>query len=278
MHLEFPKTPKRLTPAEQKLLEYIEGNREEFLFMTIGQLAVKLEVSEATISRFARHLGCQDFKQLKSIVIEQNHLEGPAGKLAGTLFVAGGDENTFETANYLRQQMLYLEKTVQHLDAQVFDRAVSEILSAKRIWIHAKSASASLGQLLYFRLRRLGLSVAQFPSGGTEMLEGLAQAKEGDLVIFFGFSKVSWEGQVILDCKKSAGYSTLCFTGRLHAPKEEQADVNLYVYRGEMRENHSMTAAVALIDALVVSVSQKMGANSAENLQKIHKMKKRYRI
>ena len=275
MHLEFPKTPKRLTPAEQKLLEYIEGNREEFLFMTIGQLAAKLEVSEATISRFARHLGCQDFKQLKSIVIEQNHLEGPAGKLAGTLF-AGGDENTFETANYLRQQMLYLEKTVQHLDAQVFDRAVNEILSAKRIWIHAKSASASLGQLLYFRLRRLGLSVAKFPSGGTEMLEGLAQAKEGDLVIFFGFSKVSWEGRVILDYKKSAGYNTLCFTGRLHAPKEERADVNLYVYRGEMREYHSMTAAVALIDALVVSISQKMGANSAENLQKIHKMKKRY--
>ena len=79
MHLKFPVTPEKLTPAEQKLLEYIEGNREEFLFMTIGQLAAKLEVSEATISRFARHLGCQDFKQLKNIVVEQNHLEGPAG-------------------------------------------------------------------------------------------------------------------------------------------------------------------------------------------------------
>ena len=81
-----------------------------------------------------------------------------------------------------------------------------------------------------------------------------------------------------MDYKKSASYNTLCFTGRLHAPKGEQADVNLYVYRGEMREYHSMTAAVALIDALVVSISQKMGANSAENLQKIHKMKKKYWI
>ena len=44
MHLKFPVTPEKLTPAEQKLLEYIEGNREEFLFMTIGQLAAKLEV------------------------------------------------------------------------------------------------------------------------------------------------------------------------------------------------------------------------------------------
>ena len=110
------------------------------------------------------------------------------------------------------------------------------------------------------------------------MMEGLAQAEENDLVIFFGFSKVSWEGQVILDCQKTAGYRTLCFTGRLHAPKEEQADVNLYVYRGEAGEYHSMTAAAALVDALVVAVSERLGADGAKNLQKIHKMKKRYRI
>ena len=99
MHLEFPIRPERLTPAEQRLLEYIEGNREEFLFMTIGQLAAKMGLSEATISRFARHLGCQDFKQLKNIVIEQNHLEGPAGKLAGTLFTGNGEE-PFQAAEY----------------------------------------------------------------------------------------------------------------------------------------------------------------------------------
>ena len=162
MHLKFPVTPEKLTPAERKLLEYIEGNREEFLFMTIGQLAAKLEVSEATISRFARHLGCQDFKQLKNIVIEQNHLEGPAGKMAGTLFT-DGSESSFQAANYLRQQMFYLEKTMQQLDEQTFDAAIGEILSARRIWIHAKSASASMGQLLFFRLRRLGLPVVENP-------------------------------------------------------------------------------------------------------------------
>ena len=89
MHLQFPQISDKLTPAEHRLLEFIEGNREEFLFMTIGQLAKRMNVSEATISRFARHVGCQDFKQLKGLVIDQNHLEGPAGKLAGTLLTSG---------------------------------------------------------------------------------------------------------------------------------------------------------------------------------------------
>lgn len=277
MHLEFPIRPERLTPAEQRLLEYIEGNREEFLFMTIGQLAAKMGLSEATISRFARHLGCQDFKQLKNIVIEQNHLEGPAGKLAGTLFTGNGEES-FQAAEYLKKQMLYLEKTMQNLEPQVFLQAVETILSAKRIFIHAKSASASMGQLLFFRLRRLGLPVAQIPSGGTEMMEGLAQAGEDDVVLFFGFSKVSWEGKVILDCRKTAGYKTICFTSRLLAPREEQADINLYVYRGEEKEYHSMTAAAAVVDALIVAISERLGADGAKNLQRIHRMKKKYRI
>lgn len=277
MHLKFPMMPERFTPAEQKLLEYLEGNREEFLFLTIGQLAAKMDVSEATISRFARHLGCQDFKQLKNIVIEQNHLEGPAGKMAGTLF-SRGSENTFQAAGYFSQQIFYLEKTMQHLDVQEFERAVSEMFTARRIWIHAKSASASLGQLLFFRLRRLGLSVLQFPSGGTEMLEGLAQVKEGDLVIFFGFSKVSREGRAILECQEEFGYHTLCFTGRLRAPRDEQADVNLYVYRGEAGEYHSMTAATAMVDALVVALSERLGADGAKNLQTVYKLKKKYRM
>ena len=277
MRLKFPKTPEHITPAEQRLLEYVEGNREEFLFLTIGQLADKMNVSEATISRFARHLGCRDFKQLKNIVIEQNHLEGPAGKMAGTLFTKGS-ETAFQAMGYLKQQMFYLEKTMQYLDTQTFENALKEMLSARQIWIHAKSASTSLGHLLFFRLRRLGLPAAQIPSGGTEMLEGLAQAKKGDLVVFFGFSKVSWEGRVILDCQNHIGYRTLCFTGRLRAPKEEQADVNLYVYRGETGEYHSMTTAAAMVDTLIVALSERLGADGAKNLQKIHKMKKKYRI
>ena len=42
---------------------------------------------------------------------------------------------------------------------------------AKHILIHAKNASASIGQLLFFRLRRLGLHVSLVPSGGSEVLE-----------------------------------------------------------------------------------------------------------
>lgn len=273
MQFQFPAEPGEFTKAEQRILEYIGSHTEEFLFLSIGQLADRLGVSDATVSRFARHVGCRDFKELKGVVVRQNTDEGPAAKMAGTLLRESG----FQVGNWLVQQQLCLRKTLEQADAAEFDRAVQALLDARRVLIHAKSASACLGQLLLFRLRRLGVAVSLLPSGGTEVLEGLAQAGAGDLVVLFSFAKISFEGRMILDCRKDAGYRVLTFSSRLYTPKEEQADINLFVYRGEAREYHSMAAPAAMVDALVVALSEKMGAASAQQLSRLHRMKENYR-
>lgn len=77
-----------LTRAEQKILEFINTNQDTFLYLSIGQLAQALDMSDATVSRFARHVGCRDYKALKALVMEQS--AGPAAKMAGTLGREGG--------------------------------------------------------------------------------------------------------------------------------------------------------------------------------------------
>ena len=108
------------------------------------------------------------------------------------------------------------------------------------------------------------------------MLEGLAAAKEGDLVILFGFSKVSREGKVILEHAKNAGYRTLLFTGRLHPAVGPRADINLFVWRGEENEYHSMSAPAAVVDALVIAVSDARGIAAARALNEVRGLKESY--
>ena len=203
MELQLSVPPEELTRAEQKILDFINTNTDSFLFLTIGQLAQRLDLSDATVSRFARHAGCRDFKALKARVLEQ--ATGPAVKMAGTL----RQEASFSPAAWLEQQQACLEKTAEQLSPEAFDQAVQAILAARRVWIHGKNASGALAQLLHFRLRRLGLPVTLLPAGGSELMEGLAQAGEWDLVILFSFSKLSREGKVILEHSRAAGYRTL---------------------------------------------------------------------
>ena len=88
MELRLAIPPGELTRAEQKILDYINTNTDTFLFLSIGQLAERLELSDATVSRFARHAGCKDYKALKSLVLEQ--ASGPAAKMASTIQQAEG--------------------------------------------------------------------------------------------------------------------------------------------------------------------------------------------
>lgn len=269
----MPDEDSKYTKSDMKIRDFIENNTEEFLFMSIGQLAKRLEMSEATISRFARHIGYTDFKDMKNHVAARKVGKGPARKIAGTLMKNQG----FDIRKWFSYQQECLERTQDQIDSGEMDRALKAIQNAEKIYIHAKNASSSAGQLFFFRLRRLGYNVSMIPSGGSEVIEGIAHAGEKDLIIIFSYSKVSAEGKIILDYAQTAGYKTLAFTSRLYAPSEQRADINIYVYRGEKEEYHSMTTAVAMIDAMVLALSERMSATSAERLGKVENLKKLYR-
>ena len=270
MVLSLPLPPEELTKSEQRILEYINTNTEAFLFQSIGQLAERLDISEATVSRFARHAGFRDFKALKSDVLKQ--ASGPAAKMAGTFH---RDED-LSVGAWFHKQMNYLQTTAEHIDEAEFDRAVESVCSARRVFVYGKNASSSLAQMLFFRLRRIGIDARLLPSSTSEMLEELNQATADDVVAFFAFSKLSSEGSILLEHSAHAGYKTISFVSRTFIPPEERADIVLYACRGEEREYHPMSAPVALIDALTVSATQKLGTRSAEALSSLYSLKKRF--
>lgn len=270
MELSLAIAPGELTRAEQKILNYINTNPDSFLLSSIGQLSQRLGISDATVSRFARHAGCADFKGLKTMVVEQ--ASGPAAKIASTL----SQDGSFSPAAWLERQQLYLTKTIQQLDDETFSKATAALIQARRIFLHGKNASCPLAQMLAFRLRRLGLHVVVLPSGGSELMEGLFQAQAEDLVVMFSFSKLSREGKVILEHSKSAGYKTLAFVSRIFIPPEERADITLFAYRGEEKEYHSMAAPTALLEVIVLAVSSQLGQRGSDSMEQLHDLKKMY--
>lgn len=273
MPITFPSMPDKLTANEAALLEFINQHSDRFLFLSIAQLAETLSMSEATVSRFARHVGCRDFKHLKQVVLAQTQTRtGPADKLAATL--AEGDGAPLP--HWLEQQRYCLEKTEALLDPAEFHRAVQAIVEARRVFVYAKNASRSMAELLRFRLRRIGVDVRLLAGAGNELLEGLAAAGPGDLVVVFSFSKRSTEGAILLDWQREAGYRTLLFTGQLSPLPDPQPDIRLFVYRGEANEYHSMAAPAAIVDALVLGVSAKLGDRAVNRLARLRALKQRY--
>ena len=194
MTIQFPHMPEQVTRSEAEIIDYISNNPREFLQDSIGAVSQKLGVSGTTLSRFARRVGCGDYKGLKRLVSQQEQPVGPAAKLLET-------QQGFTVENWMLRQQLCLEKTLEGLDPQAFEQAAQALLDCHRVFIHAKSASASLGSCFcsgcggwalrrFCCLRRLGGAGGAFPGalgrpgGAVQLFQGLPGGPDD-----FGISK-----------------------------------------------------------------------------------------
>lgn len=260
------------TKSERHILDYLLQNSHSICFLTISELSDILHISEATISRFCRHSGYQDFKDLKKSFSENLSLSTPATKLTSTLKNVDHDI----VSDLFMKQQNYLERTLQSINTNDLLYAIELLIKADTIYIHGKGATLGLAQLLHFRLNRFFKRIHILPSGGSELFELLQHVTPNDVLIDFGFEKVSVEGKVIIDYQKEKQYKTILFTSRMFDNPSSRATINLFVYRGEHDEFHSMTCAVALIDSLILLLASQPELNGMKTLSELHSLKEMY--
>ena len=107
---------------------------------------------------------------------------------------------------------------------------------------------------------------------GSDVMEGLVRADAGTVLLAFGFERVPAEVEVALAYLRRVSGRSILLTGR--RLRGSGADVELVAYRGEPRRYHSMASAVALIDALVVAVASRMGAEALDRLELLKGLKR----
>lgn len=272
----FVKQKTEFTKTEHKILNFIMEDPESFIRMSIGDAARCIGTSEPSISRFARHCGYADFKELKNAILLRRDEENPP---SGKLFSTVGSRDSGTTEGFLRWQQTCIEKTLSFLDTGLISRAVSAVIEAKTVYLCAKGASLSLADLLKFRLTRFGIRAVILPPGSSELFEYMNLFTKNDLVILFGFQKTSRESDVLLSYRREIGYRCIFFTSRLYQAREQTQEgvIPLYVYRGEPTEYHSMAAPAALIDALIVQIAASLGDSSREHLDSLYRLKETYK-
>lgn len=269
----FPNGNITYTKAEQKIADFLMQSSSELFLLSIHDISKRLGVSEATISRFTRHVGYQDFKELKSDLLSQlEENKSPAEKLSTSLL-----QDNSSLIGMLRYQQFCIEKTMEHLEDAYVQTIINTIVSARHIFLFGKGAASSLAELLRFRLSRFGMDVTVFPSGGSEIFETLNFITKDDFIILFGFQRTPAEAGVILKHSKILGCKTLLITSRILDDTENTADYQLFVYRGQPKEYHSMSAPMALLDALVILIAAKLNASATDSLEDLHRLKETYK-
>lgn len=264
----------KLSKSQQIIANYVMGAIHQIPYCTEEEIAAATGVSTATVSRFWKAIGYENLKAFKKYLLRKEHAT-PARKMEHILSRVEHEEADIyqEIAAIAAGN---LEVSGKRLDREQFAAAVEAVHAARTVYIFGSGASTALSELLRFRLNRIGVRAVPMAGSGSELLEQLVHAEEGDVVWMFGFVRRSPELTVLLEQSKHSGYGTILVTDLLLSDMLEQSDLLLQLDRGELEGFHSMASAVALVEALAVAVTKLRKGSAMDKLDKLQGLRKSY--
>ena len=244
-----------LTKSEKAIANYLRKNQEEAAFLSAGSIAKKLELSEATLVRFARSLGFGSYPKMRSVLQDNfRHRVTHSSRLKGRL------ENLKQGNDILDQltatEIDYLTQALISIDRTQMAKALELIRSHTRLFVFGLGPSISLVDLMELRLRRFGKDVVPLKDSGREMLESLLMLTESDLVFVICFFDQNPSLRLLLDYCQKIGCKVIMLTDTLDMLLGDQVDVVLSAARGPIGEFHSLVVPMTVINSLLLSLAR----------------------
>lgn len=130
-----------LNRAERRVADSVLGDIDATTRMTIKDLATNASVSEPTIVRFARRMGCDGFSDFK-IRLSQDHA-------IARMFVLNEEESlpkdaTTVTTHVYEAAAQALAQSFAQRDTDAMDRAAIAIDGARRLWCFGVGGSSAM--------------------------------------------------------------------------------------------------------------------------------------
>jgi DNA-binding MurR/RpiR family transcriptional regulator len=243
-----------LTKSEKRIANFLRKNQEESAFLPAGEIAKRLNLSEATLVRFARTMGFPSYPAMRSVLQDNfrrrvTHSSRIRGRL-DDLREAGG---IFERLAVT--EIDYLSQALDSIDRTALKDAVTLFKKHKRIFVFGLGPSISLVDLMEIRLRRFGKDVIPLIYSGREVIESLLMLKPDDLLFVICFFDQNPTLNLVLEYGREVGCQIIMLTDTLDTILNGKADITLTARRGPVGAFHSLVVPMTVINALLLSVA-----------------------
>lgn len=252
------------TPAEKRVADYILTSPSSVILLTSTRLAKKIQVSEATVIRFASRLGFSGFSELKRFM-QNTVLNGRTLVKLEKAF----SEN-LETADFfyaaMKKDLNNIQKTINDLDPVIMEDACKTICQSGRVFIAGYRRSAALAEYLFFLLN-IALDHAVLLT--ENIWEKTYDINEKDCLVSIGFKRYSKETIHLMDHFSTHDARIIAITDSPLSPLNRMADLSLKASVESNTFMDSYTAVMSLANALVAYISKIQEEKLKAKLSKI---------
>ena len=253
-----------LTATEKRIAQFILDDVQAATTLPIAEMAKLTNTSQASVTRFARAIGCKDVRELKV-------------KLAQSLAV--GQRFILDVPDLEGVQGIYetiinvLEMNRRALDPTSLSRAVGWLSGARQILtIGMGGGSTICAQEVQFRLFRLGLPVVS-QSDGLLVRMMCSAVSPNDVVLALSLGGYTQEVVESAAIARQYGAKVIAITPEA-TPLAENADLVLPLIVREndyiFKPSTSRYAMLAMVDVLATELAV---VNKAETKNRLRRIK-----
>ncbi|MFL6634843.1 MAG: MurR/RpiR family transcriptional regulator [Massilia sp.] len=251
--------------SNRAIADYVLRNQVRVTALGIEELADACAVSTATISRFARDLGFKNYAAMRGAVAEtlQSVLQ-PVEKLRST--IARRTAKVSPALESLGYAEAAITATSRALAGTEIDRVGTVLTKARTVYVLGFGLSSFLAGALAMHLQPFCRHVVEAAaSGGTEVAAShLATITDKDVLVVISLPRYTLDAASLTRFARDTGATIVSITDSPASPLAELGHHVLYAHSAHPVLPSSSSAALAVIEALAVSLMTSNKANVAK--------------
>ncbi|KZZ12801.1 transcriptional regulator [Oleibacter sp. HI0075] len=256
-----------LRKSEIKVADFVLSEPEQVMHMRIVDLAQEAQVSEPTIVRFCRAIGCNGFQEFKVRIAQETAVANNLGQ-----FAIAEDDSIDDICTKIADttiQRLYQVKS-QLLPAQVAE-AAQAMSSAMRVEFYGFGASGAVATDAQHKFFRLQVATAAYSD---PHMQSMSAVTLGDRDVVVAISQSGRTLDLMHSIKLAQQHGAVVVSlAPQNTPVSNAADLPIHINIEEDTDQFTpMTSRIAhlmVIDMLAVAVTQRRGPDFANHLNAI---------
>lgn len=267
---------KSLRKSEVKVAQHVLSDPASVMHSSMSDLAAVVGVSEPTIIRFCRAVGCQGFQDLKLKLAQSV----AAGASFGQFAISEEDAVTDYAMKIFDTTLHTLMDVREHLNVQALEQAIALMATAKRVEFYGFGASGAVAADAQHKFFRLLLTAAAYSDPHMQAMSAVT-LQSTDVAICISQSGRSKDLLTTANLVRETGaiLITLCPS---NTPLAELATIHLAIDVQEDTEIYtpltSRIAHLVVIDVLAMGVAISRGSSLVNHLKSVKRSLRSLRL
>ena len=196
-----------LHPAERRLGDFVCDFPGELASYSASELAALAQVSNATVSRFVKRLGYENYEEARRHAREEK-------QTGSRLFLSTSTDaaSAQSLGAHVAQGIANIEGTFANItDAQI-DAVADAMLATRKVWVLGFRSSHPFADYLQWQMTQVVENIVAIPGGGQTLGEHLVSVSRGDVCVVFGLRRRIARMDMILAAIEKSGAQVLYIT------------------------------------------------------------------